>query len=160
MSIAESPAKEFSQSDREKSALRATSRALPIALLRAREKVMEPVRTMLSETGVTEQKWRTLRIIHEMGGLEQSTIAREACLLLPSLSRILQAMESDGLVTRQADRDDRRRILVDITDKGRALIRDNIAASNAIYERLEAEFGQQKLDQLLDLLEDLQRAKL
>jgi len=38
--------------------LGSTDRSLPIALLRARETVMEPVRDMLSESGISEQKWR------------------------------------------------------------------------------------------------------
>ena len=44
-----------------KNALPSTSRSLPIALIRAREGVMAPIREMLAETGITEQQWRVLR---------------------------------------------------------------------------------------------------
>ena len=43
------------------------ARSLPIALLRAREKVMAPFREMLSRTDITEQQWRVLRILSEFG---------------------------------------------------------------------------------------------
>ena len=62
---------------------RKTKRSLPIALLRAREQVMEPIRAMLADSGVTEQKWRVLRVLEEAGEIEPTVIAREACLHLP-----------------------------------------------------------------------------
>ena len=40
-----------------------TARSLPIALIRAREGVMLPIRDMLSETGITEQQWRVMRVL-------------------------------------------------------------------------------------------------
>ena len=43
--------------------LRRTGRSLPIALLRARETVMGPIRDMLTTSGVNEQKWRVLRVV-------------------------------------------------------------------------------------------------
>jgi DNA-binding MarR family transcriptional regulator len=46
---------------------------------------------------------------------------------------------------------------VTITDAGRKLIVDHAAESNAILERLEASFGREKLDTLLDLLDDLRK---
>ena len=63
-------------------AFRKTKRSLPIALLRAREQVMEPIRAMLADSGVTEQKWRVLRVLEEAGEIEPTVIAREACLHL------------------------------------------------------------------------------
>ena len=55
--------------------LRRTDRSLPIALLRAREAVMEPVRDMLAASGLSEQKWRVLRVVDEAEALEQSRSA-------------------------------------------------------------------------------------
>ncbi|MGM9401660.1 homoprotocatechuate degradation operon regulator HpaR [uncultured Aliiroseovarius sp.] len=137
-----------------------TSRSLPISLLRAREVVMQPIRDMLGELGLTEQKWRILRTLDELGEVEQSTIAKEACLLLPSLTRILRGMEADGLISRQSDAKDKRRTLVTITDKGRAIVRDNLHLANDIAARIEAHMGEDEVKQLLDLLEKLQSAKL
>lgn len=139
---------------------RPTARSLPIALLRTREHVMEPIRPLLAKIGVTEQKWRILRTVAESGPMEQTAIAREACLLLPSLTRILQAMENDGLVTRREDDKDRRRSIVEITAAGRKLIDLHQPASIAVYDTLEQKFGRQKLDMLLDLLEEVQEIEL
>lgn len=137
--------------------LRKTTRSLPIALLRARETVMGPVREMLAPSGVNEQKWRVLRVLDEGGALDQSLLAERAVLQLPSLTRILQAMQDQGLVTRAPDPADRRRSIVTITPAGRAVIDTNADASAALFARLEDAYGHDRLEQLLDLLEDLTR---
>ncbi|MCW1934739.1 homoprotocatechuate degradation operon regulator HpaR [Pararhodobacter zhoushanensis] len=143
-----------------KTPLRQTSRSLPIALLRARETVMGPVREMLSASGVNEQKWRVLRVLDESGPLDQSLLAEKACLQLPSLTRILKAMEEQALVTRATDPDDRRRSIVTISEVGRQVIEDHAVANRALFQRLEAAYGQTRMETLLDLLEELNRTDL
>lgn len=135
--------------------LRRTGRSLPIALLRARETVMGPIREMLAQSDINEQKWRVLRVLDEQGPLELTMLAHEACLLLPSLTRMTKAMEQERLITRVTDPKDRRRSITSITAEGRRLILDHADESNAIFARLEERFGRKKLDQLLDLLEEL-----
>ena len=134
---------------------RRTDRSLPIALLRARETVMAPIRDMLAESGISEQKWRVIRVLAEAGPLEQTHLAGRACLLLPSLTRIARAMEQDGLITRSVDKDDRRKSIVSITDKGRTILADHAQASAAIFESFSKRFGADRMEQLLDLLEEL-----
>lgn len=140
--------------------LRRTRRSLPIALLRARETVMGPIREMLSQSDINEQKWRVLRVLDERGPTELTQVAKDACLLLPSLTRIIRAMEEEGLATRATDEGDRRKSIATITDAGRALIVAHMAESNAIFARLERDFGRDKLEQLLDLLDELQTLDL
>ncbi|WP_377193906.1 homoprotocatechuate degradation operon regulator HpaR [Ruegeria meonggei] len=139
---------------------KSTSRSLPIALLRARETVMAPIRDMLQGIQLTEQKWRILRVLDELGEVEQSTIANEACLLLPSLTRILRTMEAEGQITRRQDSQDKRRTMVKITEEGRRILKENLETSLAISNNIEAQMGREKLDHLLDLLEELQAVKV
>lgn len=141
-------------------ALRHTARSLPIALLRAREKVMTPVREMLAKSGVSEQKWRILRVLEEAGPLDQSLLAQHACLQLPSLTRILRSMEEHRLIARETDQADRRRSIVSITDTGRKLIADNTAASIELFTRIESAYGSERMNHLLDLLEELHKIDL
>ncbi|MGJ8547236.1 MAG: homoprotocatechuate degradation operon regulator HpaR [Sulfitobacter sp.] len=138
-------------------AFRPTDRSLPIALLRARETVMAPIRDMLQASGLTEQKWRVLRVLDERGAQEQTALAGAACLLLPSLTRILRVMEADGLCARVADANDGRKSIVSLTDAGRQILLDHAAESAAIFTALETQFGRAKMEKLLDLLEELNR---
>jgi homoprotocatechuate degradation regulator HpaR len=134
-----------------------TSRSLPIALLRTRERIMVPIREMLQQSGISEQQWRILRVVDEAGEMEQTAIAQAACLQLPSLTRILRSMENDGLVGRKTDDADRRRTLVSITPAGRVLIAKHRARNADIFSTIETKFGREKLDLLLDLLDELQK---
>jgi homoprotocatechuate degradation regulator HpaR len=144
----------------DKPGFRQTRRSLPIALLRARETVMGPLRDMLATSGVNEQKWRVLRVLQERGPLELSQVAAEACLLLSSLTRMVGPMVDEGLISRSTPPEDRRKSIVAITPSGEALVLAHAGKSRAILGRIEAEFGQERLERLLDLLEDLQKLDL
>jgi homoprotocatechuate degradation regulator HpaR len=135
--------------------LPSTSRSLPIALLRARERVMGPIRAMLSESDVTEQQWRVLRVLEEAGPMEPTRIADLACLLLPSLTRILQKLEEKQLIHRERDKVDRRKQVVRISETGSALIAANWEASVALMDRVRDHMGAEQYESLLDLLNEL-----
>jgi homoprotocatechuate degradation regulator HpaR len=141
-------------------AFRQTRRSLPIALLRARETVMGPLRDMLATSGVNEQKWRVLRVLQEKGPLELSQVAAEAVLLLSSLTRMVGPMVEEGLISRMTPPEDRRKTVVAITPAGLALVNAHAGQSAAILGRIEAEFGHGRLENLLDLLEELQKLEL
>lgn len=164
MEVQEDDIRKMNQDDPDQAAtvprFRPTSRSLPIALLRAREAVMVPIREMLRESGISEQQWRVLRVVEEAGEIEQTAIAQAASLQLPSLTRILSAMQRDGLVGRRTDPSDRRRTLVSITVAGSSLIMSHAARNAEIFARLEAAFGRDRLDSLLDLLDELHRIRI
>lgn len=137
-----------------------TSRSLPIVLLRAREQVMVPIRTMLSDVGITEQQWRVLRVLDEFGPSDPTRIADASSLLLPSLTRILQKLDSKCLIDRSTDPIDRRRQVVRITPKGEKLIAENRETSVQLTRIVEDRLGQDKYNQLLDLLNELSKLDL
>ncbi|GAA6195100.1 homoprotocatechuate degradation operon regulator HpaR [Pseudophaeobacter sp.] len=138
-----------------KNRLPSTARSLPIALLRARERVMGPIRHLLSDVDLTEQQWRVLRVVQESNGIDPTEIADQACLLLPSLTRILQKLDEKGLISRERDQVDRRRQVIRITAAGAEIIEANIAASIAIVERTREKMGEERYEALLDLLNEL-----
>lgn len=132
-----------------------TARSLPIALLRARERLIGRFRGLLSEAGVTEAQWRVLRVLSEIGPTDASEVAREACLLMPSLTRILQALEGRGLSVREAHPRDGRKVLISVSAEGAALLNMHAAENAAIFNEIESQFGGAKLELLLDLLNEL-----
>ena len=132
-----------------------TRRSLPIALLRAREAVMENFRPMLAAHDLTEQQWRVIRILAEQGVIDASEMADKACILPPSLTRIIRTLEERGLISKLRDENDGRRVLLEITSSGLSIIEQVAPESKAIYERLQSRFGREKIDILLDLLDEL-----
>lgn len=133
-------------------------RSLLICLLRARERVTAPIRDMLSEIGITEQQWRVLRVLHERGPLDATGLADKAALHLASQTRIVQTLIDKGYVTRDIDPTDRRRQMLTITSAGAGIILDNQSVAARIAHNIEVRFGSEKLNQLLDLLDELNQA--
>lgn len=132
-----------------------TRRSLPIALIRAREGIMSPIREMLAETGITEQQWRVLRVLAENGEMGTKTLAQQSSLLLPSLTRIATAMVNKGLITQTRDTTDRRRQMIDITPQGLKIIEDRMEQTAEIIAGFRATLGDENYETLLDLLAKL-----
>ncbi len=146
------------QATEEATGLRAYSRSLPMALLRAREAVMQQFRPNLRRHGVTEQQWRVLRALQSRGGLEVTELARATCLLPPSLSRILRDLEARRLVVRRPVDNDLRRSRISIAPDGIALIEEVAPDSEAIYAEITRRFGALRLAELQGLLATLEAA--
>lgn len=121
---------------------------------------MGPIRNLLSDVDLTEQQWRVLRVVQESTGIDPTEIADQACLLLPSLTRILQKLDEKGLISRQRDTVDRRRQVIRITAAGEKIIDENIDASIAIVERTREKMGDARYEALLDLLNELDAIEL
>ena len=126
--------------------------SLPMALLKARESAMARFRPMLRDHGLTEQQWRVIRALAAKDQIDASELARRSFLLAPSLTRILQHLESQKLVNRSSDANDQRRAVFALTSDGRNLFSAVGPDSEALYAGIEREFGLEKLELLYDLL--------
>ncbi len=116
---------------------------------------MGPIREMLSGVGITEQQWRVLRVLDEDGPMEPTRIAYKACLLLPSLTRILHKLEDKEMIARRRDEQDKRKQIVQITPAGTELIMAHLATNLALFERTRVRIGTERYELLLDLLNEL-----
>ena len=128
-------------------------RNLPRLLLQARESVMAHTRPGLREHGLSDQQWRVLRVLGEHGVVETGRVAREAFILGPSLTGVLNRMERDGLIRRERDATDQRRTVVETTAKGRKTVGRLSHSIEAHYGFMERSLGQQKLARLYTLLD-------
>lgn len=102
--------------------IRRFSDSLPILLLRARETAMSHFRPILNAHGVTEQQWRALRALDELGELTASGLAAECAILAPSMTRIIRRLAADGLVLANRARDDQRELRLRISARGKRLV--------------------------------------
>ena len=136
----------------------ATQLALPISLLRTREMVIERFRPMIAARGMTDQQWRVMRVLGERRELDATNLAEQACLLMPSLTRIGKTLGEAGYVNSQKDPNDRRRVLFSITDKGDDLLSSSASESAKIYEEIEDAIGKDRLASLLDDLIKIREA--
>jgi homoprotocatechuate degradation regulator HpaR len=137
------------------SRMRPFERSLPMQLMLAREAVMQRFRPHLNAHGLTDQQWRIIRALNEVTELEIVELGKRCCLHAASLSRILPNMERDGLLSRRANKDDQRRVIVSLTAGGRRLFEIVAPESEAIYAVLARDIGVQKLEQIYTLLDDV-----
>jgi len=137
------------------SELRDFQRNLPMALMRARESVMEHFRPILRAHDVTEQQWRVIRALYGHEGLEATALAERTLLLMPSLTRIVKSLESKKLVNRFAVEGDNRRKLITLAAKGQGLYNKIAPFSEAEYIKIESRIGADKLKRLYKLLDHI-----
>ena len=136
--------------------MRGFERSLPMVLLRAREASISLFRPMFAEHGLTEQQWRVLRALaSDRAPMDAGELADITFLLVSSLSRILAGLEAQSLIERRTADDDRRRVIVSLSEEGRELVARVAPHSEAVYERLEARFGRERLAALIAELDAL-----
>lgn len=135
-------------------------RNLPLLLLRAREDMMDRLRPLLHAHGVTEQQWRILRALaeHAPGPLEPWRICELCTLSGPSLTGVLARMEAIGLVLRRRVDADRRRVLVSLTKKSRALLRRMAPLVERECQALESAVGADLVRESCEVLDRLSAA--
>lgn len=134
--------------------LRDFRHSLPMELLKAREAAMARFRPMLRKHGLTEQQWRVIRALSEFDQIDAGELAQRSFLLAPSLTRILQHLENEGLIRRTPDSSDQRKSVVTLTSNGRYVFDQVAPESEILYAQIESEFGVDRLETLYALLAD------
>jgi len=121
---------------------------------------MSHFRPILAAHDVTEQQWRVIRVLYEGGQLDATELADKASILAPSLTRMIRALEERGFITKHKDNADGRRVLLQITPAGQAIVEDVMPESQKVYADIDARFGEERVEKLLDMLEELASLKL
>lgn len=129
-------------------------RSLTVALLRARETTMRRFKKYADAQDLTLPQWRVLRALADGEPLDAGTLCQRCVILPPSLTRILRAMAERGLLV-TVPCSDARRHMVTLTPKGQKLFDQLVARSEGARHELDAAFGVERMQQLLDLLNDL-----
>ncbi|HDS1816406.1 MAG: homoprotocatechuate degradation operon regulator HpaR [Pseudomonas sp.] len=133
--------------------------SLTLTLLQAREATMAFFRPALNAHDLTEQQWRVIRILRQQGELESHQLAELACILKPSMSGVLKRLERDGVVARRKSPEDQRRVFISLTDKGQQAFLAMSEEMARNYERILSQFGEDKLQQLMQLLNEMKKIK-
>ena len=124
-------------------------------LLRAREKMMERFRPLLTENGLTEQQWRVIRALTENGPMEPREISDICTISSPSMAGVLARMEALELITKERFADDQRRIRVSLTKKSVGLVRVISKDLEARYRELERTVGPEVVERVYSAIDDL-----
>ncbi len=115
---------------------------------------MARFRPILHEHGLTEQQWRALRALDDLGELTAAGLASECSILAPSITRILRKLSEQGYVESARSETDQRELKVRMTGKGKQLV-------ELVGPKVEEEYAkireQLQPDYLASLYKDLER---
>jgi len=128
-------------------------------MLRARESMMVSIRPVLIKHGFTEQQWRVLRVLGEKGCCDAGQVAFDACILAPSLSRIISKLEKEGHIEKIIDPDDGRRINLKLTKLGDTTLNKVVPDMDLVYKAIQKRYGEDRLKNLLELLGEISQSR-
>ena len=90
-------------------------------LARANHLLNDALHAQVKGHGISATEWRVLAVLSERDGMAMSELAETVLFKQPTLTKVIDRMERGLLVQRRTPREDRRRTLVHITDRGRAI---------------------------------------
>lgn len=96
--------------------------ALDLAQLlsRVEYRVTRRLAETLAAAGSTVEQWRILLLLSDGAGHAMTEISDFALVPAPTLTRLVDRMVANNLVYRRVDHQDRRRILVFLSDRGKS----------------------------------------
>ena len=122
-------------------------------LARASGRYRSRMEAVLRGSGLDMPRWRVLMTLHQDRVASVSEIAAHSTEKLPTMTKIIQRMEADGLVRRQP-RAGREHIMeVVLTDSGEAAGDTAWHSAEAVYDQAFAGLSEADLAQLNSLLE-------
>ena len=113
--------------------------------------VMRLARRMRLERGgsdVTDGQLSALFVLAKYGAQSLGSLSEFERVTPPSMSRTVGALEGDGLVTRTASADDRRKVLIEITPAGLAIVQETKRRRAAWFSTVLAALTDQQRDAL------------
>ncbi|RYJ04802.1 MarR family winged helix-turn-helix transcriptional regulator [Aeromicrobium sp. Root495] len=115
----------------------ATSMRLATSIMRVQQLVIAGLEAALKPHGITFARYEVLRLISfsRDGYLPLSKIGERLMVHPTSVTNAIDRLESQGLVQRETDPEDRRRVLASLTPQGRAVLD---AATDTL---MEVDFG-------------------
>ena len=93
-----------------------------ITLTRATDSIHHRLSQYLTEAGLTESQFGVLEALHHLGPLNQKALAQKLLKSGGNITLVIDNLEKCNLVERRQDPKDRRSMLINLTEKGKAFI--------------------------------------
>ena len=124
-------------------------------LLRTADAFQRHVAEILKPWGLTPTQYNALRILRGAGERGHTCTAVSDRMLTrdPDVTRLIDRLEARHLVARTRDPDDRRAVMIRLTDAGRKLVDQLDAPIDAMHRTQLSHLGAQRLQQFIALLE-------
>ncbi len=126
-------------------------------LQRTADALMAEIAGVLKPLELSPTQYNVLRILRGAGdgGLPCGRVADRMITREPDMTRLLDRLEKRGLISRCRETSDRRVVCTRITGDGLKVLADLDEPITAANLRLLGHLGQEKLERLIDLLEEV-----
>jgi DNA-binding MarR family transcriptional regulator len=127
---------------------------------RTYEFLQQRVAELLKEHQLTPAQYNMLRIVRGAGpdGVTCSQATERMLSPDPDVTRLLDRMETHGLIRRDRDKEDRRVVITRITDRGLDLTNRIDTPLHQVFKQCLGRVSQQRLKELIDTLEALRES--
>jgi DNA-binding MarR family transcriptional regulator len=108
---------------------------------------------------LTPQQYNALRLLRGEGDHKLATLVLASCLVsrAPDITRLLDKLEERGLIERERPPDNRRMVLIGLTDRGRNLLAELDDEVRATHARQLGHLSPEELGQFILLLKAARR---
>lgn len=132
-----------------------------LILRRAADRIAGAEAALLARHDLTPVQYAVLRVLRAAGasGLQAGEIGERMRARTPDATRLVDRLERQGRVRRERPPQDRRVVLVRITEAGRRTLAELDLPVSALHRRLLGHLGAQKLTELIALLEQAGSAR-
>ncbi|NNJ92260.1 MAG: MarR family transcriptional regulator [Gammaproteobacteria bacterium] len=125
-----------------------------IALRRVIRAIDQHSRNLIQSHGLTGPQALMLKEIVRCPGITGSELAKRISLSQPTVTDVIKRLEGKDLLERTRDLDDKRKIILRATDRGKALIKQSVPL---LQEKFETRLNELRDWEQLQLLSSLQR---
>lgn len=127
-------------------------------ILRTGDMVFEDIYRMFTRLNISQGRFTVLMLLHRpwVESCTPASLAEEAGVTRATMTGLIDTLEKDGMVVRQADAHDRRTVHVSLTEQGRACVESMIPDYIQTVSRIVSPLIQSERKELVRLLQKLQ----
>ena len=131
---------------------------LAFLLAQANREINRQLDTRLRKEGVPVEQWRILKVLSDGKGHSMGDLAEAVLLNHPTLTKMIDRMVSDALVYRVQDTEDRRKVVMFSSDRGKALTQRLNSLALSQEDHIAESYGNKATAELKRLRHDLAAA--
>lgn len=132
---------------------RSTQLIIPYLLFQLDHRLSQSMLEYTRPLGITVLRYRVLAQLVDINGVRIRDLVRECAVEQSTMSRVVDQLERDGMVTRKAGSGDNRAVTVWITADGRATYEAAFPHALGAVKALTDEFSPEEIRQLIGLLQ-------
>ncbi len=120
--------------------------------------LLRQVRVQDSATGLAPARLSALSVLVFGGAMSLNELAKAEQVRPPTMSRIVDALESAGLIRRTVNQQDRRAVVLEATEKGTAILWQGRKRRVKFLARHLSRLSEQERRQINDAIKAIQKA--